>query len=776
MNNPGDPFAPLTEAERANALAQAEEAQETPAAKLICPPAGAEAGESAATRLFGRKPDGFWTYRTADGAIAFHVGRWNEADGAKTFRPVSWHVSEGWKFAAWPAHRPLYNLPPIVNQPGLTIVVFEGEKAADAAARIFPNTVVTASSGGAGAAAKTDWTPLAGRRVTVWPDNDEPGSRYAGDVGEILRRLNCDVSKIDAAELAVTDPGGRGPDWRPDGWDAADGVKEWPDVEMLRKAALALAKPFTIIAAVPRQEKHSADEEVIGRRIVELAKLGEIMYEIARASSAKELGLQVRSLDKLVKAQRTTADVVQGRAITFPVIEPWPAPTDGTAILDEFLGALQRYVVLSPAQAVAIGLWTFFTHVHDAFDISPRLLVKSPQKRSGKTKLFTVLARLVAKPRSASGITSSALLRLIELHAPTMLIDEMDALMGADREMAQALRGMMNSGFNRAFATFTMNAPTREGGYEPREFSTWCAMALAGIGNVPETVRDRSVEIEMKRKLPGETVRKLRRRDGADLDQLARKIKRWSSDNFRALQGIEPRMPEGMNDRASDAWEPLVAIAELAGGDWPARARAAALALSGDGVAGAKDEDVDTLLFADIHAAFASKGVNKISSESLTAYLTSLEGRPWAEWKHGKPLTKHQLARRLRTYHVASGAVDLGGDEGRLKGYRREDFEDAFARYLPPDPNSTRELVIGLEKSEENEAFQLVTEKSDHELENGKNRRAVNGLHEITSSSQPRAGANALHSEIVPVEGRDGAEPLPSDSDVDVVWPGRIVV
>ena len=425
----------------------------------------------------------------------------------------------------------------------------------------------------------------------------------------------------------------------------------------------------------------------------------------SRASAARELGIPVCVLDKLVKARRPANGPSQGRTITFCVIEPWPEPVDGAAMLEELVAALWRYLVLTNLQAVAIALWIVFTHIHDAFDISPRLIVKSPQKRSGKTTLFSVLARLVAKPRGASGITSSALLRLIELHGPTMLIDEMDALLAADREMAQALRGLMNSGFNRSFAHFTMNVPTGDGGYEPREFSTWCPMALAGIGNLPETVRDRSIEIEMKRKLKTESVKRLRRRDGADLNELARKLVRWAQDNFDALRAAEPKMPDGLNDRAADAWEPLVVVADLAGGDWPSRVRIAALALSGDGLAAGEDDDIDTMLLSDVRDAFTNDGADRFSSETLTNHLTGLEGRPWAEWKNGRPLTKLQLSRRLKKYGVASDALDFGGDEGRLKGYRREDFEDAFARYLPSSPVPTRELVIGVEKPRKSGIF-----------------------------------------------------------------------
>ena len=222
----------------------------------------------------------------------------------------------------------------------------------------------------------------------------------------------------------------------------------------------------------------------------------------------------------------------------------------------------------------------------------------------------------------------------------------------------------------------------------------------------------------MKRKLTTETVKRLRRRDGADLDELARKLMRWAEDNVDALHAAEPNMPDGLNDRAADAWEPLVAIADLAGGDWPARARAAALALSGDDLAAAKDDDIDTMLLSDIRDAFTSRGTDKLSGETLTNYLTGLEGRPWAEWKNGKPLTKFQLSRRLKKYGVVSDALDLGGDEGRLKGYRREDFEDAFARYLPSPPVPTRELVIGLEKPGETRDFQLVTLENGSRVEN----------------------------------------------------------
>ncbi len=378
-------------------------------------------------------------------------------------------------------------------------------------------------------------------------------------------------------------------------------------------------------------KKPVVDEETIERRVAELKSLSPIKYAVARSPTAKALGIPVAILDKLVKAEQPQREGMQGRAIEFAVIDPWPEPVEGRVLLAELVAVLLRYVIVTPLQAVAVALWIVFTHVHDAFDVSPCLRAKSAHKRSGKTTLFAVLQRLVCKPRGASGITPSALLRVIELHHPTMLIDEMDALMGRDKEMSEALRGLMNSGFSRSGATFTMNVATRDNGYEPRDFSTWTPLALAGIGDLPDTLRDRSVEIEMKRKLKTEKVERLRRRDGADLHGLARKIVRWSMDNFDVLSAAEPEMPEDLNDRAADACEPLVAIADLAGGDWPAQARAAAVALSGDHLT--KDDDVDTLLLGDIRDAFDHVAADRLSSEQLVSLLAELEGRPWGELK-----------------------------------------------------------------------------------------------------------------------------------------------
>ncbi len=428
--------------------------------------------------------------------------------------------------------------------------------------------------------------------------------------------------------------------------------------------------------------------------LVLLESLDPPNYQRARAR-LKDAGIRVTDLD-VELAKRAAARVpaageghanLQGKPLQLATPEPWGEPVDGAALLNGLASTILRYLIMSVEQAVAVALWVLFTHVFDAFDVSPKLNVKSAQKRSGKTRLAEVLERIVARPLLISGIRPSALLRLIEQHAPTVLLDEVDALMKQSPEMAEALRGLINSGFSRAAARVVMNVPTPDGGWEPRAFSTWAPLFLSGIGNLPDTVRDRSIIIEMQRKLRSDKVKRLRLRDGDDLRVLSRMATRWAQDNIETLHHAEPEIPAGLNDRAADAWEPLLAIAEAAGGEWPKRAREAALGLSGDGAV--EDNDAGTMLLADIKAALEANHTDRLSSEALVNYLVALEDRPWAEWgKQPRPITKNCVAKLLKPFKIKSGTIRLA-DGSTRKGYKLEQFVDLFERYLPNPPNRT---------------------------------------------------------------------------------------
>jgi hypothetical protein len=137
-------------------------------------------------------------------------------------------------------------------------------------------------------------------------------------------------------------------------------------------------------------------------------------------------------------------------------------------------------------------------------------------------------------------------------------------LIGAKLPQAKPNLANHQLGLQPSGRTLIMNVPLPGGGYEPRQFSTWAPLVLSGIGDLPDTVRDRSIQIDMVRKRKDEQVRRLRSSDGKELAVLARKAARWAHDNFAKLLEAQPQMPQALNDRAADVWEPFFAIAALA--------------------------------------------------------------------------------------------------------------------------------------------------------------------------------------------------------------------
>jgi putative DNA primase/helicase len=312
--------------------------------------------------------------------------------------------------------------------------------------------------------------------------------------------------------------------------------------------------------------------------IAALNLLAPANFERIRARLKADSQVRLPALAGAMKAAvspNPASDGLPGKPIMFDEIQPWPQPVDGAALLTEIADAIGKYVIMEPSQRDAAALGAVFAHTHDLRDIAPIFFIVSPTKRCGKTRLERVIKRLVPKPLMASNATPAFLARAIEKHRPTILIDEYDATAAGDQAMAETLRGQLNSSFDRDGAKIGKCVPLAGGGYDEREFSTWAATWIAGIKKIPETVEDRSVVLRLNRKLPGEKVARFRGKDGGELDILKRKVARFVIDNERRVRDIEPDMPEALSaagDRAPDAWEPLVAIADVAGGAWPVRA------------------------------------------------------------------------------------------------------------------------------------------------------------------------------------------------------------
>jgi len=614
-----------------------------------------------------------WAYHDAEGRLVGYAARveYDGGDGrrAKDVLPITYcRIEQGnaerhaWRARALPAPRPLYRLPELIGAPEAPVIVTEGEKKADAVPSLFPGRVGTTSMGGARAAKGSDWSPLAGRKVIIWPDHDEPGRCYAADVAAL-------ATAAGAASVAIVAVPA---DW-PEGWDIADPLPEGAAPDTLAEL-LQSATPWT--PPEPNQPSSQVDSAA---EIARLAGLPPLQYDREREAAAKRLGCRTSTLDSLVAQQRGEAAGAsgQGRPLDLHEPEPWPDPIDGAALLDKLAVAVRRHVVLGEAEAIAIALWIVAVHAFGAWPIFPRLFVNSPEKGCGKSTLLDVLSRLVPKPLGASGITAAALFRVIEAARPTLLLDEADSYARDNED----LRGVLDAGHRRDGAVIR----TVGDNHEPHQFSAWAPVALAAIGRLPGTIEDRSIKIGLRRRRPDEPVGPLRLDRTDALEQLARMAGRWATDHAAELAAADPAMPEGVVNRAADNWRPLLSIADLTGGTWPQRARRAAVELAAEGD---DQSSVRVALLADIRAAFAAKGVDRLSSDELAAYLGGLDDRPWPDYRGGKPISKTQIARLLKPLGVSSGTIRLP-DGSTPKGYYLTAFRDAFARYLPAESATT---------------------------------------------------------------------------------------
>ena len=392
-------------------------------------------------------------------------------------------------------------------------------------------------------------------------------------------------------------------------------------------------------------------------------------------------------LDQAVKKARPRDQEDEGKAgrrIVLPSIEPWPDPVGGAELLAALVGQLGRFVVASDAALVAAALWIVHTHAFEAWWISPKFLVKSATKRCGKTRVFEVMERLVARRLLISLSTCSSVFRVIEAQGdapPTLLMDEADKLTRANDDM----RKLINAGQSKSTASVMLNVPCGDG-WEPRQFSTWAPIALAGIGDQADTIQDRAVTVRMKRKTRARAVEKLRGNRDYGFNELARKCVRWAVDHVEALKDAEPVMPELLHDRAQDNWEPLIAIADAAGGEWPDRARKAALLLQQ--AAEEMDEDeVGVQLLHDIDAVFELEGGDRITTAVLLIRLHDMEERLWATYGRSETrLTGHQLGALLRQFDVRSRQMKfkIEGEMVNRQGYEKSQFIHLLAQYPKP--------------------------------------------------------------------------------------------
>jgi hypothetical protein len=356
--------------------------------------------------------------------------------------------------------------------------------------------------------------------------------------------------------------------------------------------------------------------------------------------------------------------------------------------LDEVHAFLSRFVAYPGQEALAAHvLWIAHAHLMEAWESTPRLAFLSPEPGSGKTRALEVTELLVPRPVEAVNVTPAYLFRKVasEEGRPTILFDEIDTVFGPKAKDNEEIRGLLNAGHRRG--AVAGRCVVRGKLVETEEIPGYCAVALAGLGALPDTILTRAVVIRMRRRAPDEAVEPFRRRLHAPEGEALRdRLAEWADGAEPALVDAWPEMPQGIVDRDADVWEALLAVADAAGGGWPKKARVAAVALVALSKAGTPSLGVK--LLQDLRTIFAQD--EQLPTEAILHALHTLEESPWGDLK-GKALDARGLAQRLRAYEIKPGTIRDGGSTP--KGYRRIDFVDAWSRYLPQSPASVEQLA-----------------------------------------------------------------------------------
>ncbi|MCT9109541.1 DUF3631 domain-containing protein [Streptomyces mirabilis] len=369
-----------------------------------------------------------------------------------------------------------------------------------------------------------------------------------------------------------------------------------------------------------------------------------------------------------------------------------PAPSnDGAALLDEIEAFHRRFNVFpTEAAFVAVTLWNAHTHLLDCFDSTPRLAFLSPEPASGKTRALEIVETLVPQPMVAVNASASALFRAVSgLEArPTILFDEIDTVFGPKAGENEQLRGFLNAGYRRIGVMYRCVGDGSN--QQVQEFPSFCAVAVAGLGSLPDTILTRSVIIRMRRRARNERVEPYRQRiHEAEGNALRKQLAAWADSIRERVDGAFPQMPEEVTDRPADVWEPLLAVADAAGGDWPERARAACVEL----VTLAKADDKGSIgirLLTDLRD-HVLNGIDRLPTVAVLDRLCSLDEAPWADMS-GRPLDARTLAKLLGEYMTGDNtpikARNIKAGGAVLKGYYAVDLHDAWARYCPPPAES----------------------------------------------------------------------------------------
>jgi hypothetical protein len=628
-------------------------------------------------------------YHTADGVVAFVVERveYQKTDGSfvmkdgkrkKTFRQKRPDPENPGKWIWNVNGAPIipYRLPGLLKAIAdrRWIVVTEGERCADAFWGL--DIPATTNAGGAGKW-KAELNPFfTGADLILIPDNDDAGHKHVQEVGAALNGI---AARIRVLILPNLPPKGDVVDWL-----AAGGTREAWDLLVQKGSEW---QPAAADKAANETEKAKAEAEE--QKLIEaLAQLPPgITFARQRKKAAKQLGVPASAIDAELEARR-------GEKVPAPlhgrwIVEPWPEPVEGDSLLRDIIRRILRHIVCSHDDALTIASWVMLAWVHEEVCThSPILNINSAESESGKSMTLGVISFLAPRCIASVDISEAALYRSIELWQPSFVIDEFDSVLASEEKAA--LRSVINSGHTRGQGVVRCVEPD----FTPRLFKTFCPKCIGMIGRkLPQATLSRCIFIMLRRRKKGEPIEGFAHEDDAELAQLRSRLARWAADSEEGLCAAKTKtaMPEAFDNRRADNWRVMFAIADLAGEDWGDKARLAASKLEG-----ASDiTSIGVRLLADIKRIFDEEGCEVILSARLVEGLKEDPEQPWAEWGRGKGLTQNSLAVLLGGgggrgrgtrggFGIHSDTVHPSRDV-QGKGYKRSQFEDARARYLPPE-------------------------------------------------------------------------------------------
>lgn len=361
-------------------------------------------------------------------------------------------------------------------------------------------------------------------------------------------------------------------------------------------------------------------------------------------------------------------------------VEPAENPWCPKVLIEEIAETIKTLVIVPEGTELAIALWIVHTYLidpageHQVFRVSPILAINSPDRQCGKSVLCEVVMNLCPRSKLSMNLTESVLFRSMELEQPTLFIDEADTFINKSRD---SLIGILNAGYRPDGSVDRMGGKNFD---EMRSFKVWGAKVIAGIGDLPDTLSSRCIHIRMKRKLPHERVQRLNtfRRENPDyFIKLCRQLVSLIVDIKGKVDELVVSMPEELDDRQQDNWEPLFKIALACNESLYSRVVGLALTMRSHTP---EQINMGVMLLVDVRLAFDKSGQPRISSADLLIALNSDDTRPWLTYSSGRPMSARQVSELLRPYGI--GPRDLRINGPTCKGYERADFEDAFLRYL----------------------------------------------------------------------------------------------